>query len=178
MEIEISRHLQRPNENSYRYITDLQTLTRLHGSIIPEQELHWWYRNLLPEYRQYIRKSDITGVVTLSKAIQEVDLLLSKLKSGPWTSHTRYYPPTEISVSTPSEPPPYENRIPPATDKGYQQIHSKDTVRLFRHICWRSGKTGHGRADCQGPANLFRSRCEKTEVMSRDCHCNRSRSGN
>ncbi|KAH0818193.1 hypothetical protein GEV33_004600 [Tenebrio molitor] len=53
LEVEISCRLQRPTEPVTTYLTELQTLLRRHGSLRPEQQLSWMYRNLLPEYRNW-----------------------------------------------------------------------------------------------------------------------------
>lgn len=155
LEIEISRRLQRPNESPHRYITDMQTLIRRHGNMSPEQELQWLYRNLLPEYRQYIRKTDFTDVVTLSRIIREVELLLTELRAVP------SYPsrPAGISVTNTS------TRNPRTPGPSFQQNHQ---------ICWKCGQPGHFRSECRGTARLFCSRCGKNGIMSRDCPCNRS----
>ncbi|KAH1009028.1 hypothetical protein HUJ04_001457 [Dendroctonus ponderosae] len=82
LEMEISRRLQRPNEPASRYITELQTLIRRDGNMNQEQELQWLYRNLMPEYRQHVRKSDITDVISFSRTIREVELLLCELPAS------------------------------------------------------------------------------------------------
>jgi hypothetical protein len=65
LEVEISRRLQRPTEPVTTYLTELQTLLRRHGSLRPEQQLSWMYRNLLPEYRLYLKRSELTDAATL-----------------------------------------------------------------------------------------------------------------
>ena len=186
LEIEISRRLQRQNEPSHRYITDLQTLIRRHGGINPDQELQWLYRNLLPEYRQYIRKSDAADVISLSRTIRETELLLSELHSKPSTSRSSYQSPAGLStahVASRTSPPtrtrfsnPHNQSQRPSGPHG-PSTRNPNNART-NNICWRCGETGHVRTECQGPARLFCSRCGRNGIMSRDCTCTRRRSEN
>ncbi|KAJ8927064.1 hypothetical protein NQ314_020510 [Rhamnusium bicolor] len=80
LEADISRRLQKPDEPATIYLTDLQTLVRRHGDLNPEQELGWLYRNLLPDYRQYIRRNDFTDVLSLSAKIKEFELLRQEVR--------------------------------------------------------------------------------------------------
>ncbi|KAJ8942996.1 hypothetical protein NQ314_009845, partial [Rhamnusium bicolor] len=80
LEADISRRLQKPDEPATNYLTDLQTLVRRHGDLNPEQELRWLYRNLLPDYRQYIRRNDFTDVSSLTAKIKEFELLREEVR--------------------------------------------------------------------------------------------------
>ncbi|KAJ8949764.1 hypothetical protein NQ314_008117 [Rhamnusium bicolor] len=80
LEADISRRLQKPDEPATNYLTDLQTLVRRHGELNPEQELRWLYRNLLPDYRQYIRRNDFTDVSSLTAKIKEFELLREEVR--------------------------------------------------------------------------------------------------
>ncbi|KAJ8930356.1 hypothetical protein NQ314_016853, partial [Rhamnusium bicolor] len=80
LEADISLRLQKPDEPATNYLTDLQTLVRRHGDLNPEQELRWLYRNLLPDYRQYIRRNDFTDVSSLSAKIKEFELLRQEVR--------------------------------------------------------------------------------------------------
>jgi len=79
IEAEIGRRLQKHSEPTRQYVTDLQTLIRRHGGMTSEQETQWIYRNLLPEYRQHIRKTDFCDTLSLTKMIRETELLLLEL---------------------------------------------------------------------------------------------------
>ncbi|KAJ8928626.1 hypothetical protein NQ314_018785 [Rhamnusium bicolor] len=80
LDADISRRLQKPDEPATNYLTDLQTLVRRHGDLNPEQELRWLYRNLLPDYRQYIRRNDFTDVSSLTAKIKEFELLREEVR--------------------------------------------------------------------------------------------------
>ncbi|KAJ8949782.1 hypothetical protein NQ314_008109 [Rhamnusium bicolor] len=80
LEADISRRLQKQDEPATNYLTDLQTLVRRHGDLNPEQELRWLYRNLLPHYRQYIRRNDFTDVSSLSAKIKGFELLRQEVR--------------------------------------------------------------------------------------------------
>ncbi|KAJ8951996.1 hypothetical protein NQ314_007614 [Rhamnusium bicolor] len=73
-------YFPKPDEPATNYLTDLQTLVRRHGDLNPEQELRWLYRNLLPDYRQYIRRNDFTDVSSLSAKIKEFELLRQEVR--------------------------------------------------------------------------------------------------
>lgn len=80
LEAEISRRVQKPTEPAMTYVTDLQTLIRRHGSMTPEQELLWLYRNLLPDYRQYIHRTELTDVSALTDKIKTFETLRQELR--------------------------------------------------------------------------------------------------
>jgi len=75
LEAQISRRLQKPNEPTSRYITELQTLIRRHGNIDAQTELNWLYRNLLPEFRQYIRRNDFQDTASFCKLARKFEIL-------------------------------------------------------------------------------------------------------
>jgi len=83
LELEISRRRQRPDETAGAYITELQTLIRRHGGISPEEELRWLYRNMLPEYRQQIRRGDFLDRTSFARSVRETELLFKDLHSPP-----------------------------------------------------------------------------------------------
>lgn len=167
LEAEISRRLQRPNEPTCRYITDLQTLVRRHGGIGTSQELQWLYRNLLPEYRQQVRKTDFTDISSFSRVVRETELLLEQLRQSRITNRyptqARQNEPTS-GISRPPQPLPGRRNHAPQSFQNPQRPEK---------LCWRCGKTGHFRTECRGTPTLFCSRCRKTGVMSRDCPCSR-----
>ncbi|KAH1028783.1 hypothetical protein HUJ05_002115 [Dendroctonus ponderosae] len=115
LEMEISRRLQRLNEPASRYITDLKTPIRRHGTMTQEQELQWLYRNLRPEKRQHIRKSGNTVVISFCRTVLEVKLLLSELQASS-TRHQDSYRPTPHNhpVNKPDTRPRHEPPLAPA----------------------------------------------------------------
>ncbi|XP_045482795.1 uncharacterized protein LOC123686605 [Harmonia axyridis] len=44
----------------------------------------------------------------------------------------------------------------------------------FQTQCFRCGKYGHLRRECQGTPKLFCSRCQRVGILSRDCPCSRN----
>ncbi|KAG5866023.1 hypothetical protein JTB14_028366 [Gonioctena quinquepunctata] len=82
LELEISRRIQRCSESAIDYIVDLQTLIRRHGGLTTEQETLRLYRNLLPEFRQYIRRSDFCDTPSLVSKIMECEDLRGEIRQS------------------------------------------------------------------------------------------------
>lgn len=199
LEAKISRRVQRTNESVIAYITDLQTLIRRHGNISPSQELQWLYRNLLPEYRQYVRRGDFHDISTFSQVTKEFELLRNELQQ---TSHRRVAfdnVPTDTVETRPNRESRRAVRTEdyPNTSNHTNVIQNQRTNQNgSRHmstpprrplnaatstspatsnvICWRCGQTGHYRTDCTQKPQIFCSRCKTKGVLSRDCPCGRS----
>lgn len=197
LELEISNRRQQTGETSGSYITDLQTLIRRHGGIGPEDELKWLYRNLLPEYRQQICRSDFVDRTTFSRVVRETELLFRDLRPTDESQSLAFPKPRNLPVSRrlaehhvnrPSRPDShvvYRSSRPvteiPATGRPYSRPGPSRTQRpdvpsarqpIGRNpVCWRCGETGHFRTAYQNAAKLFCSRCGKEGVLSRDCCC-------
>lgn len=180
LEADISRRLQRPGEPVTTYLTDLQTLIRRHGKIPPSEELRWLYRNMLPEYKLYIRKDEIDNTPTLAAKMREYEDLQRAIKASQSpacstrpsaTTHTTTESSRQKEQKTDQRPllPSRPSRTQPmdVTRRPPPSTHDQT-------ICWRCGQTGHLRADCHFPPRIFCSRCGQRGVMSRDCRCNRS----
>lgn len=75
LEREISQRTQRPEETALEYSTALRTLIRRHGNMTPTQEIYWLHRNMLPEYRMFIRRQECRSVASLMAAAKEFEVL-------------------------------------------------------------------------------------------------------
>ncbi|XP_030751011.1 uncharacterized protein LOC115878604 [Sitophilus oryzae] len=192
LEAKISRRVQRHNESVTAYITDLQTLIRRHGSISLNQELQWLYRNLLPEFRQYVRRGDFHDISSFSRITKEFELLNQELQRS-----SRTYAPSDVEARPNNTPrrDRLENEhagarsnlmvIQSQSPSQSKQRHVSVTPRVSRYpyrapnsakqtseaICWRCGQTGHFRRQCTSEPKIFCSRCKKTGVLSRNCPC-------
>ena len=136
LEAEISRRLHKSNESVSTYLTELQTLIRRHGSLSTEQQLSWLYRNLLPEFRQYIRRNDFHDVASLSRVAREYEILKKEVdctrhvgKPLPQNdSHWR-----QAQISTPASRPERrfinttEIRQPASTNDHWNQVQNNAT---------------------------------------------------
>ncbi|XP_030752316.1 uncharacterized protein LOC115879552 isoform X2 [Sitophilus oryzae] len=192
LEVKISRRVQRHNESVTAYITDLQTLIRRHGSISPNQELQWLYRNLLPEFRQYVRRGDFHDISSFSRITKEFELLNQELRRSSRTFTSSDVEPRPNS--TPRRVVPENEHagarsnlmvIQSQSPSQSKQRHVSVTPRVVRYphrapnsakqtseaICWRCGQTGHFRRQCTSESKIFCSRRKKTGVLSRNCPC-------
>ncbi|KAG5862290.1 hypothetical protein JTB14_003096 [Gonioctena quinquepunctata] len=82
LELEISRRIQGCSESAIDYIIDLQTLIRRYGGLTAEQETLRLYKNLLPEFRQYIRRSDFCDTPSLVSKIMECENLREEIRQS------------------------------------------------------------------------------------------------
>lgn len=204
LEAEIGRRLQKVDEPAVNYITDLQTLIRRHGDFSPVQELRWLYRNLLPDYRQYIHRSELTDIPSLIAKIKEFETLrheCQKVYQKPTAPATRVQWATTVVTPPPAAAAAGTRGVPDRSDAGSktrtaargnrplaptnQQFDrgvpanrpAPSTPSRFDRgsVCWRCGKTGHIRSQCRSPPRLFCSHCGRNGVMTRDCGCMNSR---
>jgi hypothetical protein len=167
LEVEISRRLQRPTEPVTTYLTELQTLLRRHGSLRPEQQLSWMYRNLLPEYRLYLKRSELTDAATLLRSVRELETLLRE-QTRPTGRADKQAAPAEVPTSRPTpRPTPPERAAAPKNSTAQPTPGQQPSTPL----CWRCGQSGHFRHECTGPVKIFCSRCRAEGVMSKDCPC-------
>lgn len=194
LEAKISRRVQKPNESVTAYITDLQTLIRRHGNIPASQELQWLYRNLLPEYRQYVRRGDFHDISSFSQITKEFELLNQELRRSPRTymsSNVEARPNStprramleneyagamsNLMVTQSHSPPQSKQRHVSVTPRFVSYPHrapnSAISASTSSTTCWRCGQTGHFRSQCTSEPKIFCSRCKKAGVHAGDCPC-------
>lgn len=153
LEEQISKRKQKTGEKGREYLTDIRTLIRRHGVLTPEQELFRVYENLLPEYRQYIRRRDVTDMRTLIQHIEDFERLQQELKATP---------PAQLQVIN-----------TPATSRPTTRGAADASVQ-----CWRCGQHGHFRQNCRNKPKLFCWNCGKDGVLTRECKCRKTTPGN
>ncbi|KAG5900174.1 hypothetical protein JTB14_035319 [Gonioctena quinquepunctata] len=182
LELEISRRIQRSSESAIDYIIDLQTLIRRYGGLTAEQETLRLYRNLLPEFRQYIRRSDFWDTPSLVSKIMECEILLEEVRKDDGAStparYTASFNRNHSSTSIPQNgssslrgPP----RTPPLEFREQSRGGSRNRPSDSR--CWKCGEVGHWQGECRNQSRLFCSRCGRNGIMSRNCPCPRPGNG-
>ncbi|KAJ8913247.1 hypothetical protein NQ315_012865, partial [Exocentrus adspersus] len=75
LEEQIYHRRQQPGESGRDYLVALQTLLRRHGGFTPEKALYRLHGNLRPEYKEYIRLSDVQGTRDLVRRIEEFETI-------------------------------------------------------------------------------------------------------
>ena len=178
LEEQIAGRKQRPRERGRDYVLEMQTLIRRHGNISPTMALKRIYRNLLPEYRQFIRLSDFHSVGGLVGRIEEYEVLAKELEQR----GNRSVNPRNMAGNTGNEA--YRRATDDRSNVGRNEsapiANTRTTVnnevRATRRQleCWNCGNIGHTRNECQNPRRIFCSRCRRPGVLSRDCPCSNS----
>lgn len=139
---------------------------RRHGNLSDEQQLAWLYRNLLPEYRQQIRRTDFKDFTSFCQEVKEFELLRKELQNIPSTSGWQ-------RGTNQRFPPANTSRNLNATASPAQEPEASTSSSRPSTLCWRCGETGHVRTNCRNPLKIFCSRCRKEGVLTRDCYCSK-----
>lgn len=140
LEEQIRNRKQRPGETINEYITAIRTLIRRDGSFDPIQELERIYKNLLPEYKMYIRPQDYKNLSELQDKALEYENIQEEIRSR------------EI-YKTPRK----------------QNYASINTGYNPSTACFRCKRSGHFRKNCTYPPRKFCSQCGKDGVWSSNC---------
>jgi hypothetical protein len=153
LEVEISRRLQRPTEPVTTYLTELQTLLRRHGNLQPEQQLSWMYRNLLPEYRLYLKRPELTDAATLLRSVRELEALLRE-QTMPTGRADKYTAPADVPASRPAvRPTPPERATSSKTftiDLGGEPVQPPPIPPNYRQLPEESDHRPHVTVQIRG----------------------------
>ena len=179
LEESIAQRRQTQQETGKDYILDLQTLIRRHGNIPESTALMRIYRNLLPDYRQYIRLSDCESISDLLCQVEEYETLQKEIreqKKPPPNRQTQPYQSTVRQTVTENLNQPSQNRNPdPVTWRSNTNSQNQNTNQTStpntQSICWRCGQQGHWRQNCHNEPRLFCSVCFRPGILTRNCPC-------
>ncbi|KAG5861941.1 hypothetical protein JTB14_026221 [Gonioctena quinquepunctata] len=170
LELEISRRIQRSSESAIDYIIDLQTLIRRHGGLTAEQETLRLYRNLLPKFRQYIRRIDFWDTPSLVSKIMECENLREEIRQS-----ERPQPAPRYSVSFDREHSQTSTRHSVSSNRNITSTINTQNVPSFprgpsRHPPLEHGKQFHGvprnRTSISGCW-----KCGELEQWQNECRC-------
>ncbi|KAJ8914352.1 hypothetical protein NQ315_011340, partial [Exocentrus adspersus] len=108
LEEQIYHRRQQPGESGRDYLVAIQTLLRRHGGFTPEKALYRLHGNLRPEYKEYIRLSDVQGTRDLVRRIEEFETIQeekSRSKARPPTAAPSYTPRPQVTAPPPPTGP-------------------------------------------------------------------------
>ncbi|KAJ8915465.1 hypothetical protein NQ315_003228 [Exocentrus adspersus] len=108
LEEQIYHRRQQPGESGRDYLVAIQTLLRRHGGFTPEKALYRLHGNLRPEYKEYIRLSDVQGTRDLVRRIEEYETIQeekSRSKARPPTAAPSYTPRPQVTAPPPPTGP-------------------------------------------------------------------------
>ena len=144
---EISKRVQKTGERGRDYIVELQTLMRRHAGLSKEERLFRLYKNLQPEYRQYIRRKDFNNVDDLLRQVEEYESLQKEIR--PNTARL-------ATVHTVTTPKPQFNQATcwRCGQRGHVRKHCRNPRVLF---CSRCRKPGVLSMNCPCPGNPNRA---------------------
>lgn len=165
----ISKTYQDRHTTARDFILNMQTMIRRHGGFSTEREITCIYRRLRPEYRQYIRRNDISRITELLREAYEFEQIQQDMdKSDRAKRADRSVGASEmITPAIPRRHETHERSIRDRQPATQAPVHREGTsIR-----CWRCGNQGHTRFNCQQPPRLFCSRCGRQGIQSRHCRC-------
>ncbi|KAJ8912696.1 hypothetical protein NQ315_012250 [Exocentrus adspersus] len=190
LEEQIYHRRQQPGESGRDYLVAIQTLLRRHGGFTPEKALYRLHGNLRPEYKEYIRLSDVQGARDLVRRIEEFETIQEEKSRSKarqpnaipsYGNRPKVIAPPPAAGATPGQNPepttapprptamPGNHRSPhpttpsrtassPNTRSAAGNTATTGSGFDRNSICWRCGKGGHFRSQCQAPPRLFCSR--------------------
>ena len=159
LEETITRRVQRPQETATDFILDLLPLMQQYGKYTLEQQVNRAYRNLRPEYRRYIKRTEFTTLPELMKLAAAQDKVTAEEKEAAGTGRKE--------TAKPERRP--ERKVEATRSSGLAEVQA-DYDRAT--CCWRCGQRGHRRPECKRASKLFCSYCGTAGRTSRDCTCN------
>lgn len=170
---EIQNRTQGPNEKVREYFEALGTLMRRHGKLTEDERNEWFFHNLQPEYKLYVRRQNITDKNSLLKLAVEFEETREenlKFRPPPEASNS-YMPETAFGATTGK-----------SAGKGKVMAVNGNTAEQGKkpRYCTNCKTEGHNWRQCKEPRRLYCWGCGKDGVTRRVCGCSepKERTGN
>jgi hypothetical protein len=138
---EIHARTQKPGETCLKYATTVLSLMRRAGGFTREEQVDRLYRNLLPDYQLYIRRSEIRNSASLLNAAAEFEEIQERRRTLAEKTKPREAP---ITAAT------YDRAE--CCWRCKQRGHTRfECRRLPRRFCSQCGKDGVLTRECHPP---------------------------
>jgi Zinc knuckle./Retrotransposon gag protein. len=184
LEEQIFQRRQKVGESGRDYLVSLQTLLRRHGGFSSDRALQRLYGNLLPEYRQYIRRSEIQSPRDLIRQVEEYEALQREIAANRPAKPTAPSPPnfvrnqTPVAVLPPVTSPPERTQTtptvrsdPPRTTRPEETPIETTPIRpqTVRHVRTPEERPSTSAANVPSDRNAICWRCGKSGHFRSQC---------
>lgn len=149
IEREIISRQQGNHEKVRDYVIGMQTMIRRHGGISKTIALKYIHQNLRVEFKKFILRDSVRTVNELLTRAEEQENFAEE----------------EMRQSTSSRPPPNNG---PSIGGRPRPMAPPASSRIR---CYRCGGNGHMQNECRNPRKIFCWRCNKQNVLTKDCPC-------
>ena len=160
---EIQNRTQGPGEKVREYFEALGTLMRRHGKLTEDEQNEWFFHNLRPEYKLYVRRQNATDQISLLKLAIEFEETQEE--------NQKYRPPPDVSDSFMAETA-FKGKSAKSEKAKLASVSGNTEDKEKRpKKCKNCLKDGHYWKQCREPRRLYCYGCGKDGVTVRTCGC-------